>query len=141
MTYLGIANIMMFFVIVGVAVIFIVIWIMKSEARVNLAKDQIKTLRARLESGERERYMLSEMMSDLASSQPAPMDMVQVKSEPEAKDKEKGVSKKKLEESLKDREALTRDKEALEAENKGLKIELEEAKSSLAEVYKALCEK
>ncbi|MCX5679089.1 MAG: hypothetical protein NTZ95_00170, partial [Candidatus Omnitrophica bacterium] len=59
----GISNIMMFFVIVGVAVLFIVIWIIKSESRVTIAKDQIKALRLRLEAGERERYMLAEKLS------------------------------------------------------------------------------
>lgn len=143
MPYLGIANIMMFFVIVGVAVIFIVVWIIKSEARVNLAKDHIKTLSARLESGERERYMLSEKMSELVSSGPAstPVEIIQVKEEPEAKGKDKSVSRKKLEDALKDKEALTTEKEALKDENNKLKLELEEAKSSLEEVYKALCEK
>ena len=38
----GISNIMMFFVIVGVAVLFVAVWIIKSESRVTIAKEQIK---------------------------------------------------------------------------------------------------
>jgi len=141
MPYLGVTSIVMFFTAVGVAVIFIVVWIIKSEARVNLAKEQIKTLRARLESGERERYLLSEKMSELENSAPAPIEIVQAAEEPGIKGKDKSASKKKLEAALKDKEALTKEKDSLEDENKKLKSELEEAKSSLAEVYKALCEK
>jgi biopolymer transport protein ExbB/TolQ len=141
MPYLGVTNIMMFFVIVGVAVIFIVAWIIKSESRVNLAKEQIKTLSARLESGEKERYLLSEKMSDLANSEPIKAEVIHVEEEPETKGKKEGASKKKLEAALKDKEALIKEKETLESENGNLKLELEEAKASLAEVYKALCEK
>jgi len=143
MPYLGITNIMMFFVIVGVAVIFIAAWIIKSETRVNLAKEHIKTLRERLESGERERYMLSEKMSELESlpSAPSVEPPAQAKEEPEIKGKDKGVSKKKLEEALKERDAAKKEKDMLGEENEKLRFELEEAKSSLAEVYKALCEK
>jgi len=128
----GISNIMMFFVIVGVAVIFIVVWIIKSESRVTIAKEQIKALRARLESGERERYMLSEKLSAVEGAPQTAASASDLKEELQPKDK--GVSKKKLEEALKA-------KEALEEENKKLKSELAEATASLAEVYKALCEK
>jgi len=128
----GISNITMFFVIVGVAVIFVVVWIIKSESRVTIAKDQIKALRLRLEAGERERYMLAEKLSAVDGALPAGSDASVPKEEPLPKDK--GVSKKKLEEAIKA-------KEALESENSKLKSELAEATASLAEVYKALCEK
>ena len=128
----GISNITMFFVIVGVAVIFVVVWIIKSELRVTVAKDQIKALRLRLEEGERERYMLSEKLSAVEGSPVAEQDVLGSTEEHLSKDK--GVSKKKHEETL-------RAKEALEEENKKLKTELAEATASLAEVYKALCEK
>ena len=129
----GISNITMFFVIVGVAVIFIVVWIIKSELRVTVAKDQIKALRSRLEAGERERYMLAEKLSAVEGApQTAAADASDSKKEPQSKDKV--LAKKKFEEALKA-------KEALEDENKKLKSELAEATSSLAEVYKALCEK
>ena len=128
----GISNITMFFVIVGVAVIFVVVWIIKSESRVTIAKDQIKALRLRLEAGERERYMLSEKLSAVEGAPRAQEDAAVLTEESQSK--EKGVSKKKFDEVLKA-------KEALEEENKKLKSELAEATASLAEVYKALCEK
>jgi len=128
----GISNIMMFFVIIGVAVLFIVVWIIKSESRVTVAKDQIKTLRLRLEAGERERYMLAEKLSASEGAPRTQEDGALLKEEAPSKDR--GVSKKKFEE-------VTRAKEALEEENKKLKSELAEATASLAEVYKALCEK
>ena len=128
----GISNIMMFFVIVGVAVIFIVTWIIKSESRVAVAKDQIKTLRLRLEAGERERYMLSEKLSAVETA-PRVAEKASISKEgPRFEDD--GVSKRKLAEAIKI-------KEALEEENGKLKSELAEATASLAEVYKALCEK
>jgi len=128
----GISNIMMFFVIAGIAVVFIIAWIIKSELRVNVAKDQIKALRLRLEAGEKERYMLAEKLSAVED---APQ-VWQAVSDPkeEAQPKGKGVLKGKLEEAVKA-------KEALEKENKKLNSELAEATASLAEVYKALCEK
>lgn len=128
----GISNIAMFFVIVGVAVIFVVVWIIKSESRVTIAKDQIKALRLRLEAGERERYMLSEKLSAVEGAPRAEQDVFGSKEEPQTKDKD--ISKKKLEEAIKA-------KEAAEEENRKLKSELAEATASLAEVYKALCEK
>ena len=128
----GISNIAMFFVIVGVCVIFVVVWIIKSESRVTIAKEQIKALRLRLEAGERERYMLSEKLSAVEGAPRAEQGVLDSKEESQAKDK--GVSNKKLEDLLKA-------KEALEEENKKLKSELAEATASLAEVYKALCEK
>lgn len=128
----GISNITMFFVIVGVAVIFVVVWIIKSESRVTIAKDQIKALKSRLEAGERERYMLSEKLSAVDGVPRETPDAAVLKEEPQPKDK--GVSKKKFDEALKA-------KEALESENTKLKSELAEATASLAEVYKALCEK
>ena len=128
----GISNITMFFVIVGVCVIFVVIWIIKSEARVTIAKDQINALRLRLEANERERYMLAEKLSAVEGAPRQEENASATKEDTQSKDK--GVSKKKLEEALKT-------KEALEGENKRLKSELAEATTSLAEVYKALCEK
>ena len=128
----GISNIMMFFVIGGVAVVFIIAWIIKSELRVNIAKDQIKALRLRLEAGEKERYMLAEKLSVVESAPQTGQTVSDLKEEPQPKGK--GVLKSKLDEAVKA-------KEALEKENKKLSSELAEATASLAEVYKALCEK
>lgn len=128
----GISNITMFFVITGIAVVFIVAWIIKSEARFKAARDQVRTLKSRLEAGERDRYILSEKLSSIDSAPRAEAGTQTAKEETPTK--EKGVSKKKLDEAQKA-------KEALEEENKKLKAELAEATESLAEVYKALCEK
>jgi hypothetical protein len=127
----AISNLMMFFVIVGVAVIFVAVWIMKSEARIKVARNQIKALRSRLESGERERYMLAEKLSSEKEPAPPPAEAPE-KEAPQHKGK--GASRKDLDEALKA-------KSALEEENRKLKSELAEATASLTEVYKALCEK
>ena len=60
----GLANVTMFFVIIGIALIFVVTWILKSEARVNVCKDEIKKLRADLDSSERERFVLTEKIAN-----------------------------------------------------------------------------
>ena len=90
----GISNVMMFFVIICVAVIFIVVWIIKSEARATIAKDRIKALRLRLEAGERERYMLAEKLSAVDGAPRAEQGVPVLNEEPELKDK--GASEKKL---------------------------------------------
>ena len=132
----GISNIMMFFVIVGVAVIFIGVWIIKSESRVTIAKDQIKALRSRLEAGERERYMLAEKLSAVdGAPQGEAAGVFNLKENTPPKDG--GLVEKMLVDAEKEKKA----KEALEDENRKLKSELAEATASLAEVYKELCEK
>ena len=145
----GISNITMFFVIVGVAVIFVVVWIIKSESRVTIAKEQIKSLRLRLEAGERERYMLSEKLSSVDGAPRAEQDVFGSEEVPKplskGKPKEESGDVSRVEEALKEetrklKEALNANA-ALETENKKLKAELAEATTSLAEVYKALCEK
>ena len=64
---LGIANITMFFVIVGICLIFIIAWIIKSEARINICKDEIKKLKGDLDSSERERFVLSEKIANFSA--------------------------------------------------------------------------
>lgn len=145
----GIFNITMFFVIVGVAVIFVVVWIIKSESRVTIAKEQIKSLRLRLEAGERERYMLSEKLSSVDGAPRAEQDVFGSEEEPKlsSKDKPKKESEdvSRAEEALKEEtrklKTALKANDALETENKKLKSELAEATTSLTEVYKALCEK
>jgi len=144
----GISNITMFFVIVGVAVLFVVVWIIKSESRVTIAKEQIKALRLRLEAGERERYMLSEKLSSIDGA-PRPEQDVFGSEEPKLSSKDKPKKKSedvsRAEEALKEETRKLKDalkaRDALETENNKLKSELAEATASLAEVYKALCEK
>jgi hypothetical protein len=129
----AISNILMFFMIVTAAVIFVAVWIMKSEARINAARAQLKALRSRLEAGERERYMLAERLSSEKEAALLPPEAQPAK-EDALKPKAKGAAKKELEEALKA-------KAAVEEENIKLKSELAEATASLTEVYKALCEK
>lgn len=68
---IGLANITMFFVIIGICLIFIITWIIKSEARVNLCKDEIKKLKGALDASERERFVLSEKMANLEAAPPS----------------------------------------------------------------------
>ena len=59
----GLATITMFFVIIGISLIFVVTWILKSESRVNVCKDEIKKLKNDLDASERERFVLSEKVA------------------------------------------------------------------------------
>ena len=119
----GLANITMFFVIIGISLIFVVTWIIKSEARVNVFKDEIKKLKGDLDASERERFVLSEKIANLESARPADGFAPQ--------DKDTAELEKRLNESLENNAAL-------KDENKKFKKELAEAKTSLEEVYKAL---
>ena len=65
---LGLANITMFFVIIGICLIFISTWIIKSEARINVCKDEIKKLKTDLDSSDRERFVLSEKIANFGSA-------------------------------------------------------------------------
>ncbi len=123
MSDIGLANITMYFVIIGVCVIFVITWIIRSEARINVCKDEISRLKAGLENSEREKFVLSEKAANL--------DIAQASGEftPQAPDTSE------LENKL--TAALSKNEELWE-EAKKLKKELAEAKSSLAEVYKAL---
>ncbi len=120
----GLATVTMFFVIIGIALVFVVAWILKSEARVGVCKNQINKLKADLESSERERFLLAEKSAGLEAA----------KGQEGAADAQ-GKDTSLLENSL--AEALEK-ADVLKAENKKLKKELSEAKSSLEEVYKAL---
>ena len=120
----GLANVTMFFVIIGICLIFIITWIIKSEARVNVFKDEIKKLKGDLDAAERERFVLSEKIANLEAA-PRPLDG----SIPQ--DKDTADFEKRLNESLHRNDAL-KDK------NKKLEKELADAKASLEEVYKAL---
>jgi septal ring factor EnvC (AmiA/AmiB activator) len=58
----------MFFVIIGISLIFVVTWILKSENRINACKDEMKKLKTDLDSSERERFVLSEKIANLKAS-------------------------------------------------------------------------
>jgi len=117
MLEVGMINIAMFFVIIGICLIFIAAWIIKSESRISICKEEIKKLRNQLTSLEREKLSLTEKISSLESSP----------NTSQASEESEAVLKEALKKS-----------DILEAENKKLKRELDEAKISLEEVYKAL---
>jgi len=117
MLEIGLVNIAAFFVIIGVCLIFIAAWIIKSESRMNICKEEIGRLKNQTAGLEREK---SGLLEKLSSQEIAP-----------AESANSGGSNREL------KEALNRN-ESLEAENKKLKRELSEAKKSLEEVYKAL---
>ena len=119
----GLANVTMFFVIIGICLIFIITWILKSEARVNVFKDEIKKIKGDLDASERERFVLSEKIANLESARSADGFVPQ--------DSNAAELEKRLNEAL-------GKSDALKDENKKLKKELAEAKASLEEVYKAL---
>lgn len=123
MSDIGLANITMYFVIIGVCIIFVVTWIIRSEARVNICKEEIKRLKTSLDSSEREKFVLSEKSANLGTAQASS------EFAPQAPDTSE------LEGKL---AAALAKSEDLGGENKKLKKDLAEAKSSLAEVYKAL---
>ena len=119
----GLANVTMFFVIIGVCLIFIITWIIKSEARVSVFKDEIKKLKNDLDGSERERFVLSEKIANLETRTPADGLIPQGEDTIELE--------KRLNETLQSNDTL-------KDENKKFKKELAEAKASLEEVYKAL---
>ena len=119
----GLANITMFFVIIGVCLIFVITWIIKSEARNNICKDEIRKLKTDLDASERERFVLSEKIVNLETAQ-APGGLGT-----------QGKDLSELEGRLND--ALGKN-DTLKEENKKLKKEFSEAQASLEEVYKAL---
>jgi hypothetical protein len=67
----GLANITMLFVIIGISLIFVITWIIKSEARINVCKDEIRKLKMDLDSSERERFVLSEKNVKLEAAPPS----------------------------------------------------------------------
>ena len=109
----------------------VIAWIVRSEARRAISRDEIRKLRTRLGKAERERIMLLEDMEQLKeyaiaaeTSEGAASDEGSRKAAPN-----KMVLKKMVEKN-----------DSLEKEIAALKTELEQAKSSLEEVYKALVE-
>jgi len=123
MSDIGLANITMYFVIIGICIIFVVTWIIRSEARINVCKDEMKRLKTGLENSEREKFVLSEKVANMSTAQASG------EFTPPIADTSELENKLTLE--------IAKNGELAE-ENKKLKKEFAEAKSSLAEVYKAL---
>lgn len=129
MLELGMNDVMIFFVTVGICLSFVIIWIMKAESRRNIFKDEITRLKSRIEASDREKFVLSEKIDSLEKNQ-------FVQAEETSGDEKSGLKKNAvlLIQALKQNEELGK-------ENKKLKLELDEAKMSMEEIYKALVEK
>lgn len=128
MLELGIANFMMFFVIIVIGLIFVIAWIIKSETRIDQAKQEIIKLCGEIETYQREKLSLEEKISTLEG---AKADQEGSGGEAVLQNMNPGAPESAMREML-------RKNEALEKDNKRLKKELGEAKASLEEVYKAL---
>ena len=111
-------NITMFFAIAGIGLVFVVMWIVRSESRINICKQEIKRLKSELSASDSEKFMLAEKLSALEG----------------ANDEPRSAAGRVPEE-------LARKNKELESENKRLKTELAEAKKSVEEVYDALTSK
>ena len=111
-------NITMFFAIAGIGLVFVVMWIVRSESRINICKQEIKRLKSELSTNDSEKFMLAEKLSALESASSEPRSGAG------------GVS-----------EELIRKNKELESDNKKLRTELAEAKKSVEEVYDALTSK
>ena len=98
---LGLANITMFFVIIGICLIFIITWIIKSEARINICKDEIKKLKGDLDSSERERFVLSEKLANSAAAPASDDESDALREENQKLKKELAEAKASLEEVYK----------------------------------------
>ena len=100
----GLASITMFFVIIGICIIFIVTWIIKSEARIKVCRDEIRKLKGDLDSSERERFVLSEKLANASAAPAAPADdsaEIALKEENKGLKKELAEAKASLEEVYK----------------------------------------
>ena len=128
MLELGMANILLFVLIVGIAGIFITAWMVSSESMISISKKEIKKLKARLESSEKEKFELSEKIDRLEGQAQITQDIP-----PELAGQKKGNRELML-------QILDQNK-ALEKKNKHLEDELAHAKSSLDEIYKAITER
>lgn len=115
----GIANIAMFFVFLGLCLAFVIMWVIKSESKTNFFKNEVRKLRSRVGTSERERFLLEEKVEGIGGA--AGVGLLASSGGPEDLAEE-----------------LARKNEDLGNENTKLKNELGDAKNSLEEVYKAL---
>ena len=123
----GITNVMLFLLIVGACLFFVVLWILKSESRINGYRSELARFKNRLEESEREKFMLSERISSGVPSDASAVSDAELKHSAEEKST---LLLQALEQNT-----------SMENENKKLKLELADAKNSLEEIYKALSEK
>lgn len=64
-----ISDVLTFFTAIGIALVFVAIWMIASERRRTVLKAEIRKLRAQCESYEREKFMLLEKISMLENTQ------------------------------------------------------------------------
>ena len=124
MVAFGAIDIASFLIATGIVLVLVTVWILKSEVNRNIFKTEIQKLRSKIESSEREKYLLAEEVDNLKNTVP----------QQAPNGAGKAVGNKLLVQKM------TAKSEALEAENARLKAELNEVKGSMEEVYKALCE-
>ena len=123
----GITNVILFLLIVGACLFFVVAWILKSETGMNGYRSELTRLKGRLDSSEREKFMLSERVTDSVPSDPPAVSDAELK---HAAEEKSTLLLQALEQNS-----------SLENENKKLKLELADARISLEEIYKALVDK
>ena len=112
MIAVGLTEMIIFFVSVGICLIFALAWIVAAEARRTVFKEEIERLRNLSESLEREKFALAERVEALEDSP--------------------GIFSDEKTQELRDKV------KNLETENARLRAEALEAKKSLEEVYHAL---
>ena len=62
MLELGVINIAVFCALVGTSLAFVIAWIIKSEAKINVCKKEIIKLKTELASSEREKFAIAEKL-------------------------------------------------------------------------------
>ena len=126
MSGLGISYVMIFFAAAALCLIFAAAWIVNSESKRNILKNEIGKLKNQVEYFEREKFMLLDEMNEMKGVPGAAAG----NDTREAQPNDKGNAILLLQ-SLEQNAGL-------EKEIQKLKSELEEAKNSLEEIYKAL---
>lgn len=139
MLELGLAYVVMFFIIIGACLIFAASWIVKSEARGGIFKNEMRKLKGKIESLEREKFMLMEQLEGSVPSLAVDFGAISAPAAPSKKASKKGASQDEKANAALLPQTLEQN-EALQKENKRIKAELEEAKNSLEEIYKAFVE-
>lgn len=128
MSGFGMSDVIIFFAAVGICLAIAIIWVIMSERRGSILKNETKRLISQLESSEREKFIISERLSNPEAAMTS------------AADQNEACKKlrQKEEEAVFRLAKAAKENDALEKENRKLKSELAEARKSLEEVYKAL---
>ncbi|MEE8423305.1 MAG: hypothetical protein V3S49_02070 [Thermodesulfobacteriota bacterium] len=127
---LGISDVTILFIVFGICLFFVIVWIFKSEKARNIFNDEVKKLKYQLESAERERSILSEQFEE---SQDTVRELEESAELQRSQNEGQEVSRQHLN-GMADR------LRSMENENVNLKVELKEARGSLEEVFKAVHE-